>query len=94
MRYGKCQTRKDEQYMSQKKGRTVYVTQERTNSICHRRKDESSFLPLILKIKIFPQLNPTPVSEFKEFEPRPKFETRLKYSWFHLKLYSMFKAGA
>ena len=30
-------------------------------------------------------------SEFKELEPRLKFETRLKYSWFHLKLYSMFQ---
>ena len=29
-------------------------------------------------------------AEFKEFEPRFKFETRLKYSWFHLKFYSMF----
>ena len=30
-------------------------------------------------------------AEFKEFKPRPKFETRLKYGWFHLKLYSMFQ---
>ena len=29
--------------------------------------------------------------EFKEFEPRLKFVTRLKCSWFHLKLYSMFQ---
>ena len=29
-------------------------------------------------------------AEFKEFESRLKFETRLKYCWFHLKLYSMF----
>ena len=29
-------------------------------------------------------------AEFKEFEPRLKFETLLKYSWFHLKLYLMF----
>ena len=36
----------------------------------------------------------TPEVEFKEFEPRFKFETRLKYGWFHLKLYSMFKIWA
>ena len=29
-------------------------------------------------------------AEFKEFEPRLKFETRLKYGCLHLKLYSMF----
>ena len=28
---------------------------------------------------------------FKEFTPRLKFETRLKYGWLHLKLYSMFQ---
>ena len=32
-----------------------------------------------------------PAAEFKEFEPRLEFETRLKYGWFHLKLYSMFQ---
>ena len=30
-------------------------------------------------------------SESKEFESRLKFETHLKYGWFHLKLYSMFQ---
>ena len=30
-------------------------------------------------------------AEFKEFEPRLKFETQLNYGWFHLKLYSMFQ---
>ena len=30
-------------------------------------------------------------AEFKEFEPRLEFETQLKYSWFPLKLYSMFQ---
>ena len=36
--------------------------------------------------------NPTwAEAEFKEFEPRLKFKTRLKYDWFHLKLYSMFQ---
>ena len=29
-------------------------------------------------------------AEFKEFEPRLKFESRLKLGWFHLKLYSAF----
>ena len=28
-----------------------------------------------------------PEAEFKEFEPRLKFKPRLKYGWFHLKLY-------
>ena len=32
-----------------------------------------------------------PKAEFKEFEPRIKFKTRLKYGWFRLKLYSMFR---
>ena len=30
-------------------------------------------------------------AEFKEFEPRLKFEMQLKFGWFHLKLYSMFQ---
>ena len=30
-------------------------------------------------------------AEFKEFEPPLKFETRLKYGWFNLNLYSMFQ---
>ena len=29
--------------------------------------------------------------EFKEFEPRLKFKMRLKYGWFHLKLYLIFE---
>ena len=29
-------------------------------------------------------------AEFKEYKPRLRFETRLKYGWFHLNLYSMF----
>ena len=28
-------------------------------------------------------------AEFKESEPRLKYETRFKHGWFHLKLYSM-----
>ena len=34
---------------------------------------------------------PKPVAEFIEFERRFKFKPRLKYGWFHLKLYQMFK---
>ena len=30
-------------------------------------------------------------AEFKEFKPWLNFEKRLKYGWFHLKLYFMFK---
>ena len=29
-------------------------------------------------------------AKLKEFEPRLKFKTRLKYGWFHLKLNSRF----
>ena len=32
-----------------------------------------------------------PEVEFKEFELWPKFKPRLKYGWFHLKLYSIFQ---
>ena len=32
-----------------------------------------------------------PVLEFKKFERRFKFKPRLKYGWFHLKLYQMFQ---
>jgi len=30
-------------------------------------------------------------AEFKEFERRLKFKPRLKYCWFHLKVYQMFQ---
>ena len=33
----------------------------------------------------------SPVAEFKEFERRFKFKPRLKYGWFHLKVYQMFQ---
>ena len=33
----------------------------------------------------------TSKAEFKEFDPRLKFKPRLKYGWFHLKLYSIFQ---
>ena len=32
-----------------------------------------------------------PEAEFKEFEPRLRFKQRLKYDWFHFKLYSIFQ---
>ena len=44
-----------------------------------------TFLKIIIVVIWFPEAG------FKEFEPRIKFETRLKYVWFHLKLYSMFQ---
>ena len=37
------------------------------------------------------QLFSSPVAEFKEFERQFKFKPRLKYGWFHLKLYQMFQ---
>ena len=39
----------------------------------------SNFLPFQSKAK------------FKEFDPRFKFKSRLKYGWFHLNLYSIFQ---
>ena len=36
-------------------------------------------------------LSDSPEMEFKEFERRFKFKPRLKYGWFHLKLYQMFQ---
>ena len=30
-------------------------------------------------------------AKFKEFEPRLQFKLRLKYDWFHSKLYSIFQ---
>ena len=33
----------------------------------------------------------TSVAEFKEFERRFKLKPRVKYGWFHLKLYQMFQ---
>ena len=32
-----------------------------------------------------------PEAEFKEFEPWLEFKPRLKYGWFHLKLYLIFQ---
>ena len=32
-----------------------------------------------------------PVAKFKEFERWFKFKPRIKYGWFHLKLYQMFQ---
>ena len=36
-------------------------------------------------------LNSVPVADFKEFERWFKLMSRLKYGWFHLKLYQMFQ---
>ena len=36
-------------------------------------------------------LKVNPETEFKEFKRRFKFKPRLKYGWFHLKLYQMFQ---
>ena len=44
-----------------------------------------------LKTQIIIKLDNSPEAKFKQFEPRLKFEIRLKYGWFHLKLYSMFQ---
>ena len=41
--------------------------------------------------KIREQENRYSVAEFKEFERRFKFKPRIKYGWFHLKLYQMFQ---
>ncbi len=43
------------------------------------------------KQKILSAIQNRPETEFTEFEPRLKFKPRLKYNWFHLKLYSIFK---
>ena len=42
---------------------------------------------LILSLPELKTLEWNSKTEFKEFEPRLKFETRIKYGWFHLKLY-------
>ena len=38
----------------------------------------------------YSSLTEEPKAEFKEFEPQLKFKPRLKYGWFHLKLYQIF----
>jgi len=45
-----------------------------------------SSLAIFLSIRIF-----TSEAEFKEFEQRLKFKPRLKYGWFHLKMYYIFQ---
>jgi len=59
----------------------------RSGEVKLRYKDSHACLPRNM-MGLIPSLTET---EFKEFEPRLKFETQLKYSWFHLKLYSMFQ---
>ena len=47
---------------------------------------------LVAPLKFFTQeWKSKPVAEFKEFERRFKSKPRLKYGWFHLKLYQMFQ---
>ena len=46
-------------------------------------------LRLLYKFEMY--RNRIPEAEFKEFEPRFKLKPRLKYGWFHLKLFSMFQ---
>ena len=62
----------------------------------HRMQLFSLYKDLVLiwinschKIRLFNHISMQP--ELKEFEPRLKFETRFKYSWFHRKMYSMFQ---
>ena len=43
----------------------------------------------LFKLKNYHPISPE--AEFEEFEPRFKFKLRLKYGWFHLKLYSIFQ---
>ena len=45
-----------------------------------------SSLAILLSIRIF-----TSEAEFKDFEQRLKFKPRLKYGWFHLKMYYIFQ---
>ena len=44
-------------------------------------------LRIRIQVPLNPKTDPDPVAEFKEFERRFKFKPRLKYGWFHLKLY-------
>ena len=55
-----------------------------------KMENDGDLKPHIL-IKIILSYPKLPVAEFKEFERRTKFKTRLKYVWFHLKLYQMFQ---
>ena len=47
----------------------------------------TSYLGLKYNLIIFSHKNMLQEAEFKEFEPWFKFKPRLKYGWFHLKLY-------
>ena len=71
--------------------------------MCHRRKqgedqgDIGGTAPLILigRYRCESDRNCSKYkwkneAEFKEFEPQLKFKPRLKYGWFHLKLYQIF----
>ena len=49
------------------------------------------FIFCIFSYSCFYLLTYSPEMEFKEFERWFKFKPRLKYGWFHLKLYQMFQ---
>ena len=51
------------------------MRKEMMMSLVHRVQNLFEFIP--------------PGAKFKEFEQRLKFKPRLKYGWFHLKLYSI-----
>jgi len=51
----------------------------------------SSKRPEAVRPNLFYMSSKRAEAEFNEFEPRLKFETRLKFGWFHLKLYSVFQ---
>ena len=51
----------------------------------------SSFFKLLIQVQSVETTFKWPEAEFKEFERRLKIKPRLKYGWFHLKLYQMFQ---
>ena len=44
-----------------------------------------------LIFKVLSSTNYSSEAEFKEFEPRLKFETKLKHDWFHLNCIKFFE---
>ena len=50
-----------------------------------------SELEINVNVLLVRKIKKISVAEFKEFERRFKFKPRLKYGWFHLKLYQMFQ---
>ena len=58
--------------------------------LCMMGKPSRYSIPIVLKYLICLSFQKHPEAEFKELEPRLKFETWLKWL-FHIKLYSMFQ---